>query len=250
MNYLAKALPSILLIALFCQSCSSSTKQSEEASESKNSVSEVSCLAELVPKNEIEKMISAEQVSDIVGKSEDSMEYSVSKSSKSDYSTFGYEWKPQKKRVMTMEMKVGDRTLTQEIPLNNQIDIGNLEIIDAKNKTPLEYFTFVYGPKTKQQKEQAKKAIDRAKENNDKVDDKSAETIKAMVDKEKASNKLEGLGDAAYWTENNTKGMIYVVLRVLHKNTMFKITTDVSEDTEKDLEISKAIARQIIANCN
>ena len=202
-----------------------------------------------MPQNEIEKMISAEQVASIVDKAVSELEYSESKSRTSDYSTFGYEWKPEKERIMEMTMSVGERTVTTKIPLPNQVDIGNIEIIEPKNGSAEDYFKRIYGPKTKEQKERAKEAVDRAAKSNDEVDEKSAETIKNMVDKEVPNQEIAGIGDVAYWAENNTKGMIYVVTRVLHGNTMFKITTDVSEDTQEDLRVSKEITKQIIANC-
>lgn len=241
----------IALMTVTILSCGNNTSNNEtdDTSADQNTIGN-SCLSELAEKNDIEKMISKEQVASIVGISADKIAFEENKSSRAEYSTVRFEWEPEQERTMTMEMKVGDRTVSQTLPLQNGINVGNIDVIgNKKDQSALEYFNSTYGPKTKEEKEQAIERIDRAQETSDQVNEKSAAVIKSMAGK-LTSSKVDGIGNSAFGSVNNAKGMIYYNLKVLHGDTMFEITTDVSEDSDEDIRISKAIAQQIIDNCN
>jgi hypothetical protein len=232
-------------------SCGSNTSKNEtnDASSDQETIGN-SCLSELVEKNEIEKMISKEKVASIVGISADKIAFEENKSSSAEYSTVRFEWEPEQERTMTMEMKVGDRTVSQTLPLQNGINVGKIDVIgDKKDQSALEYFNSTYGPKTKEEKAQAMERIDRAQETSDQVSEESAAMIKSMADK-LTSSRVDGIGSSAFGAVNNARGMIYYNLKVLHGDTMFEITTDVSEDSDEDIRIAKAIAQKIIDNCN
>src|SRR6056297_152579 len=240
-----------VLIAVILLGCGGKTSKNEADDTSSNQKTiGNSCLSDLVEKNEIEKMINKEQVASIVGINADNVVFEENKSSRAKYSTVIFKWEPAQERTMTMEVKVGDRTISQTAPLKNSINVGKIDSIgDKKDQSALEYFNYVYGPKTKEEKKEAKARVDRAQETSDKVDKKSAETIKSMVDKQ-TSSKVDGIGSSAFGSVQNANGMIYYNLKVLHGDTMFEITTDVSDDSEEDIRIAKEIAQQIIDNCN
>lgn len=189
------------------------------------------------------------------------MEVQDSKSSSSDYSSYGYSWVPEETRqlVFRTEMAAGPnrekKIFETKTEASNNVSFGNLEILDDTRKGPRQYFRYTYGPKTKEEKEAIKKSLDRAKETSDKVDEKSAETLKSMVDKQK-SNEV-AVGDLAYWSTTSLAGMYNesgeieteAKIRVLHGNTMFAVSANVSENIEDDLAMAKKVAQQIIDNC-
>jgi hypothetical protein len=240
----------IFVLAGSLIACGGTSTQEDSASLGEAADSETAtCLAEYAKNNELEKMISKEQIAEIVGKTAAELEYDEGKSSSSRYSTVGYSWKSDEQRILTMETKVGDRIIKTEAPLDDQIDFGNIDILDEDNAKALEYFERTYGNKSKAAKERAKESLDRTAESRDDVTKEQAESLKKMVDKE-SSVKVEGVGSSAYYGIIDANGMVYIDLKVLDGNTMFKITTDVSSDSDKDLEIAKKVAQQIIANCN
>nr|WP_297785936.1 hypothetical protein [uncultured Allomuricauda sp.] len=240
-----------VLITITLLGCGNKTPKNKADDTSSNQKSiNSSCLSDLIEKNEIEKMINKEQVASIVGISVDNIEFEENKSSRAANSTVLFKWEPMQERTMTMEVKVGDRTISQTVPLKNSINIGRIDLIgNKKNQSALEYFDYTYGPKTKQEKEQTKSKIDQAQETSDQVNKKSAEALKSMVDKQ-TSNKVSGIGSSAFGSVQKASGMIYYNLKVLHGDTMFEITTDVSDDSDEDIRIAKEIAQQIINNCN
>ena len=240
----------IILSMLACGSNDSSDQaQATEAETSPSNSTGSSCLTKLVESNEIEKMINPNQLADIAGITLEEIETEPNKSSSSKYSTVKYSWEPEEERTFTLEMKVGDRTISQSGPLKNSVDVGMIEIVESVgDRTPLEIFDLTYGPKTQAQKEKEKAAVDRAQESSDKVDKSSADVIKAMVDKFKTT-KVDDTGTRAYGSVQEAGGMVYYNLYVLHKNTMFEVTTDVSEDSAEDARMAKLVAQQIVANC-
>jgi hypothetical protein len=245
-----KSLYSFLLVFLLfaCGSQDASAPDAKTEADSRATGGH-SCLADLVEGNEIEKMISAEQIAELAGVLSPEVEVEPNKSSTAQYSTIKYSWEPEEERTFTLEMKVGDRTISQSGPLKNSVDVGMIEIIEAVgDRSPLEIFDLTYGPKTQAQKEKDKAAVDRAQESSDQVDESSAEVIKAMVDKFKTT-KVEDTGTRAYGSVQKASGMVYYNLYVLHENTMFEVTTDVSDDTEEDARMAKLVAQRIVANC-
>lgn len=243
-------IPFILLFTLITLiSCSSDSKKEESETISITN-QPASCLNELVENNEIEKMIQLEQVSDIVQVAVVEIEVEENKSKSSKYSTVRYLWEPAQKRTVDMEIKAGDRTINQTVPVKSGFNVGNIEILKVKeDRTPLEYFDMLYGPKTTEEKEQMKKGVDKARSESDKVDEKSSEMIKSMVDKQNSSP-VDGVGNRAFGSTKNVNGMGFYTLRVLHGGTKFEVSTDVSDDPEEDERIAKEVAIQIIQNCD
>lgn len=208
-----------------------------------------SCLSDLIEGNEIEKMISLDQIADIAGLGVDEVEMEDNKASTAQYSTIKYSWEPEEERTFTFEVEVGGRKISQKGPLKNSVDVGMIEIVEGVgDRTPLEIFDLTYGPKTQAQKEKDKAAVDRAQESSDEVDEGSAEVIKAMVDKFNYS-KVDDTGTRAYGSAQKTAGMEYYNLYVLHENVLFEVTTDVSDDVSEDARMAKLVAQQIVANC-
>jgi len=242
-----------LFLVLFLFSCgsqdsSSVQKEKEATPEPEVSVGN-SCLADLVESNEIEKMISIDQVAELAAITVDEVEMEDNKSSTAKYSTIKYSWEQEEERTFTLEMKVGDRTISQSAPLKNSIDVGMIEIVEAVgDRTPLEIFDLTYGPKTQAQKQKDKAAVDRAQESSGQVDESSADVIKAMVDKINYT-KVEDTGTRAYGSVQKVSGLVFYNLYVLHGNTMFEVTTDVSDYSEEDVLMAKLVAQQIVANC-
>lgn len=247
----------IALNGLFACGGSTSDNESAQIDEEEES----SCLAELVEGNEIEKMVTAAQIAEIVGKTEADLTFKDEKSKYPAYSSIVYNWDPEKERMMTLKMEIpaGDgtkRTIEQSNPLPNKVIFGNIDVLEGKKNGPREYFRYTYGPKTAEEKEAIKNSIDKSKESSDKVDEKSAETIKSMVDKQ-SSREVEGVGDLAYWDPTsygnfyNESGEVETEakIRVLHGNTMFTVSANISNDIQEDLELAKKVAKQIVANC-
>lgn len=242
---------SVLGISIFCGATQKSDGLQciDKDDQEKLQRSNTSCLADLIEGNEIEKLISKKKIEMICKVSTSALNYEVNKSSNARYSSVDFSWEPEKERVMLMETKVGDRMISQRIPLKNTIEIGNLQRLSTEEKSPIAYFEYAYGPKTKEDKEKAKQKIDASEKASEKVDKHSAEIIKKMVDEQNAIL-VEGVGDKAYWNEYEVKGAKYLALRVLHADTMFKVTVDISEDTLEDLRIAKEVAVAILNNCN
>jgi len=241
----------ISLLSIYLVACGASENKESESSASADDV-ENSCLAELVEGNQIEKMITASELAEIVGEAEADLELKDNKSSSAKYSTMAYNWETDEERLMVMEIKTpkaggGEHVIKSETPVSNKVIFGNIDVLDYDS--PREYFKRTYGPKTKKEKDKAKEAIDQAKKDDDEVDEKSAKTIKSMVDKQSASE-VEGVGDLAYWSKVTYSNVTDVKLHVLHGDTMFVVSADVSADTEEDLEVAKKVAQKIIASCD
>lgn len=241
----------VLIFTGSLMSCGGATTAEDNSSASTSNLDSnvSSCLADYAESNELEKLITKEQVASIVGKGVEELEYDDSRSSSSKYSTVGYSWKSDEERMLTMEITSGGRTIKTELPVDDQIDFGNIEILEEDNAKALEYFERIYGNKSEKEKQLAKESIDRTAKSSDDVSKEQAESLKKMVDKE-SSRKVEGVGTSAYYGVIDANGLVFVDLKVLDGNTMFKITTDVSSDQEKDLEMAKKVAQQIITNCN
>jgi hypothetical protein len=248
---------SLFLTILF--SCGGKSDSNDESSSSDN-VTE-SCLAELVEGNEIEKMITKKQLAEIAGVSVQEFEINDNKSSSAKYSLFGFKWAPKVSRKMILKTEIpsgpnGKKSaIENEMDAKNNVSFGQIDVLDAKKRAPKEYFRYTYGPKTKEEKEAIKSSVDRSKESSDKVDEKSAETIKRMVDKQ--SSREVKVGDLAYWsstsygnfyTESGEK-VTEAKIQVLHGNTMFSVSANVSDNIEEDLAMAKKVAQQIIDNC-
>jgi hypothetical protein len=217
-----------------------------------------SCLAEFAsdPCTFLDEAYLAEHA----GANADSVEITtnddVSKKSKYVKPECQYEWPSDRKSVLTME--AAGREIQTGMPVPNTILIGDFDIIDddgfKKTRTDnyADYFQRVYGIKTKAEKEQIKEDIARAAEKSDKVDKGSADTISGMVDSQPAKKEISGLGDkavASVLTLKNYSNWSKASLFVLHKNVVFSIEVDVSEDNSEDLEMAKKIAQKIIDRC-
>lgn len=247
----------LLISTLFA--CGGKTESKDESSASE--VVKESCLAELVEGNEIEKMISKTQMAKLAGVSEEKIEMTDSKSSSAKYSFSGFKWEPEVARKMILKTKLpagpdGKKSVMEsEMEAENKISFGQLDILDGKSGGPKEYFRYTYGPKTKEEKEAIKESIDRSKESSEKVNEKSAETIKNMVDKQ-SSTEVK-VGDLAYWSVTPYKNFYTesgeeeteAKIQVLHGNTMFSVSANVSDNIEEDLAMAKKVAQQIIDNC-
>jgi len=255
---LKKYLSVYLLITILC-ACGGKTSSKEESTSSE--VPTESCLAELVEGNEIEKMISKTQMAQIAGVSEEEIETTDSKSSAAKYSFAGFKWDPKvpRKMILKTELPAGSdgkkSVMESKMEAENKISFGQLDVLESKSRGPKEYFRYTYGPKTKEEKEAIKKSIDRSKESSEKVDEKAAETIKSMVDKQ--SSKEVKVGDLAYWSITSYKNFYTesgeeeteAKIQVLHGNTMFSVSANVSDNIEEDLAMAKKVAQQIIDNC-
>ena len=233
----------IYLLPFLLIACGGNTTSKNEKS---NPVNEESCLAGLIADNQIEKMIAVESVAEIIGKPKESIDVEDSKSKYSKYSTIAYQWEADEPRKMIVEVKSGEEVMKIENEVPNNISVGNLDLMGQED--PLAYFNRTYGPKTAAEKEQTKQDIDKASESSDKVDKKSAETLKKMVGKQN-SKQIEDVGDQAFWSAQSINNIGYVSLKVLHGNVMFEITADVSAEYEEDLAIAKKIAQEIIVQC-
>ena len=242
-----------LFLVLFLFSCGSQDSSSVQKEKKAPTELEVSvgnsCLSDLVESNEIEKMISIDQIAELAAIAANEVRIDDNKASTAQYSTVKYSWEPEEERTFTLEVKVGGQTVSQSGPLKNSVDVGMIEIIEPiGDRTPLEIFDLTYGPKTQAQKEKDKAAVDRAKESSDQVDESSSELIKDMVDKFNYT-KVKDTGTRAYGSVQKAGGMVFYNLYVLHENTMFEVTTDVSDDSEEDARMAKLVAQRIVANC-
>lgn len=233
------------LLSLVVVACGGASTDEKNATSDANSGGE-SCLTKVAKDNTIESLISMTDVASLINTNADLIEYEESKSSSAKYSTVQFKWKPEEERLMRIVVKAGDREIVSENPVKNQVNVGNVEVI--KSDDPAKYFRMTYGPQTDEEKTKAKERIDRASESSDKFDKQSAETIKKMVDQRRV-NVVENIGDQAYWNTNAVSGVEYLSLRVLHKNVMFKVTTDVSSKTEEDLKLAKKVAQTIVDKC-
>ena len=231
------------LLPLLLIACGGNTASNQESG---NESIKSSCLADLIANNEIEKMISIESLAQIIGKPASNIEMQDNKSSSSKYSTMVYQWEAEEPRMMRMEVKAGDRVMVMENEVPNTVNVGNLELLEDED--PMTYFKRLYAPKSAAEKTQAKKDIDKASQNSDKVNQEQAETLKKMVDKQK-SKAVDGVGDQAYFSTAEVSGVESLILRVLHGNVMFEVTADVSANLEEDLAMARKIAQEIIVQC-
>jgi len=235
------------LLPLALLACTSSSSDKNNIASADKNASGESCLADIAADNSLENMISMTDVAALINTESNLIEYEESKSSSSKYSTVQFRWEAEEERLMRIVVKAGDREIVTENPVKNQVNVGNVEVLKADD--PAKYFRRTYGPQTDEEKTKAKESLDRASKSSDKVDKQSAETIKKMVD-ERSVNVVENIGDQAYWNTNAVSGVEYLNIRVLHKNVMFKVTVDVSADTEEDLALAKKVAKAVVDNCN
>ncbi len=233
------------LLSLVVVACGGASTDEKNATPDAKSGGE-SCLTKVAKDNSIESLISMTDVASLVNTNADLIEYEENKSSSSKYSTVLFRWEAEEERLMRIVVKAGDREIVSENPVKNQVNVGNVELIKADD--PAKYFRRTYGPQTDEEKARAKESVDKASESSSEVDKQSAEAIKKMVDQRRV-NVVENIGDQAYWNTNAVSGVEYLSLRVLHKNVMFKVTTDVSSESEEDLELAKKVAQTIVDKC-
>jgi len=132
-----------------------------------------------------------------------------------------YKWSSD--RTSTMSITVGDTEVQTEMALSNTILIGNLKVITEEDL--LEFNEETYS---------------------DYYDRNYA------VNNENTQKEVSGIGDkavAAVISQAGHSNWDKTSLSVLHKNVIFIVEADISDDNQADLDMAKKIAQEILARC-
>ncbi|MEE4213806.1 MAG: hypothetical protein V2I34_02000 [Bacteroidales bacterium] len=133
-----------------------------------------------------------------------------------------YKWSSD--RTSTMSVMVGDTEVQTEISLSNTILVGNLKVITEEDL--LEFNDETYS---------------------DYYDRNYA------VNNEATQQDVRGIGDkavAAVISQAGHSNWDKTSLSVLHKNVVFIVEADISDDNQADLDMAKKIAEEILARCD
>jgi hypothetical protein len=220
---------------------------------------ETSCLAEYRLKPC--ELLSVEEAAELTGLAVEGAEVEAPDEmdieDNNDYSSLDCAYRWETDRSSEIIIKMGDKEMRQNFPLKDffSVEIDKIvteeELENTRTESAVAYFNRLYGKKTAEEKEQIKDAIERSKQSSD-VDDKAADAISGMVDKDNTVD-ISDLGDAASVKRIGLKQYTnykYAEMRVLHKNVILLILADVSDDTDADIAMAKKIAERVISKCN
>ena len=200
-------------------------------------------------------LLSAAKISEFTGIPESGMEVSppteavLKMKSTQDYLSCKFSWPSDR----TMTVSVGDRSMT--VPIENSVGIGFIKILtEEKLKSRgkdnyVHWFEDHHKNVTEEDMKSLEGDVDKKLEEEG-LGEESKKAAKSIM--KMASNftftPVEGIGDmASYETNPKTSS---ITLDVLHGEVIFGTTVDISEDREKNLEVAKAISKEILKNCN
>lgn len=150
-----------------------------------------------------------------------------------NYHSLTYSWEGSRKR----EMKVGERSV--EVPRPDVVTISGFETMDVAK------FKGIYRTLSAEEKENAKKAIDRELEKQ-----KASETTKELSDEISGDlidgqvyEEIQGVGTTALWHAGHGQ------LLVLSGTSKFVIFVDVYDDVKENRNKSVALAKAVINAC-
>lgn len=249
---------SVVVFSLMLSACGGD--QSKQQSDQDNTIEAVktSCLEDYI--DDPCSLVEATYITEISGVNEEQLEVENNAEGRkvSGYVKAECTYKWPSDRKTNMSMSVGDTEINNSIDLKNSIMFGKIDVITEKSykktrtSTPEAYFQRVYGVQTKEDKERAKNAIERAKKESEHVDKKSAEALSEMVDKQPDKKEVADIGDKAVtsvFSLKNYDNMRTTHLRVLKDNVVFEVAVDISDDDAADLDVAKRVARRIISGC-
>jgi hypothetical protein len=198
------------------------------------------------------ELLTGEMASSVTGLSVEKMETKLNNILKNpEYHSIEYKWKTDR----TEERIVGNMTMNWPV-------VYFVKLQDINDRS-LKEFKASYKKATKEQVEQAKKAIDEGfdrKSGNEKVNKQIDKLDELGVDKKtqkstsssigsvigeiaQAYSDVEGVGDAASW--NSVEKRLYV----LEKGVQFSISIRMSDDDEVNKAQAIQLAKEIIAKC-
>lgn len=221
-TFFKRAIPSLAIILLFSGACTEDGNDDDNLAPAP----EESCLGEfaLQPCSLLEKS----RLSEFASTDEQSIEVEPPDIKPDEEITeytqvyCMYSWSSD--RVSTMTVMVGETEIQTDISLDNNILIGNLKVINEEDL--LEFNDETY---------------------EDYYDRNYA------VNNEETQQDISGIGEkavAAVISQAGHSNWDKTSLSVLHKNVVFIVEADVSDDNEADLEMAKKVAEEVLALCN
>lgn len=134
------------------------------------------------------------------------------------------------------------------LPDNNSIGITNLNQYENFSTMDeiVSNFEFAYKELSDEDLKYINENVEKEMAGKSKEDKKNAESL-MNARKEQGYNKVEGLGNSAYWRFHNKNGGNLVVL---HHDESFKIDIKISDNPEENLNIAKALANKILLKCD
>lgn len=141
------------------------------------------------------------------------------------YSRIFCEYRWPSDRVSTLTIEVGGNEIENEIPLDNVVSIGDIEVIKEDDLLTLGGNTESY----------------------------SDYFHRVRIGDENPEAELEGIGDMAsvqIIEAMNHSNYNMTNVWVLHGDVNFNIIVDVSDDDAEDLELAKKLARAVLAKCD
>ncbi|MGD2035622.1 MAG: hypothetical protein PVF73_11230 [Bacteroidales bacterium] len=213
----------LYLIAIFASiflSCNDDKENSE-------SPENISCLSDYIttPCELVDKT----EIAGYAGANADDIEVEIPDEIPLDevtqYSRIFCEYRWPSKRISIMTTQLGERELETEIPLDNVVNIGDIELIEEDDLLTLSGHTETYA-----------EYFHRVR----------------IGDDNPNSERLDGVGDMA--SLNIIEAMNHSNYRmanvwVLHKNVNFNIVVDVSDSDEEDVALAKKIAVAVLEVC-
>jgi len=250
-HYISTIAISLLLIGCGDKSNSEEAESDSKKSPSNNSVTILNntCLHQFY--GEPGKMIKEQDVVDICGLKDIDYEREekLLKKKMKKYSMVSFSWDSDRTRVID----IGDNSMT--VPVDNSIVYGGARELSFNNGNPKESFKKIYKTLTKEERDNARKAmqaqVDKQKKKADPNYESTSETaiestqglLSKTMDKIKYTE-VNGVGDLATWESNDR------TLFVLVGNWQFTVSIDLSNDEEDNKNKAIALAKKILEQCN
>lgn len=236
---------SIFAFLFIFSACGSQESATAEATSEKESTG-TSCLGamNLTPCN----ILSLSEIAQLTGiaESEIEMEPPHSSLSNPEYMQCNFSWPSDRTTIFKM------LSITQEIPVSNSINVGSVkviteEVLERLKQTRSEYFEKRYTNITAEQKAQVKEKLSEELADKSDAEKDMGSALIAM-----ASNfnyvPVNNIGDRASW-ETRKEGKD-ASLHVQHKDVIFRVNVNISDDTDESLEMAKKVALAVLAKCN
>ncbi len=232
-----------ILLSLFLAACGSKEGKDAKDTASPRGKAGVSCLADYVER--IGDILPLEVLEEVVD-----LEGATPEKKVTDHPSLkgvSWTWPSERKRVMeVMGMKV-------ETPAHNQVGVSGFKRLDGATSGPQDGKTYVernYRSISTEEMEQIQIRMKEQIAERVRKGELTEEQAKMagglggnLMGQERVVESIDGVGDAARWTERDR------TLAVGHKNVVFTLFVDVSEDQNLNRQHAIALAKRLLKDC-
>jgi hypothetical protein len=144
-------------------------------------------------------------------------------------------------------------SLERETSIDNSIRVGRINVLDEEELkrygkgSEKEYFQAFHQNITEADKAKLKKDVKDELSEKSETEKNVGEAIIEMASKFKFQE-VQGIGDmASFETRENSNGCS---LHVLHKNLIFTVESDISDDVDVNVQMAKKLAMAVLEKCD